>query len=136
MVTLDQQLALAGYALRGPVWHGEPGDASTSSLTGYAELLQAPCREHGLVRADRYNRVDGPCQSPEQIRKRNARLAKRQHEAEVQADAVAEHKAELTRTERRIEQLRLLGGEDFIPAVERAGQAAKANGAKRAKVAA
>jgi hypothetical protein len=37
MLTTEQALALAGYALRGPVWHGEPGDASTSSLTGYAE---------------------------------------------------------------------------------------------------
>jgi hypothetical protein len=36
-MTTEQALALAGYVLRGPVWHGEPGDASTSSLTGYAE---------------------------------------------------------------------------------------------------
>lgn len=37
MVSLDQQLALAGYTLRGPVWHGGPGEPGTSSLTGYAE---------------------------------------------------------------------------------------------------
>lgn len=135
-MTLDQQLALAGYVLRGPVWHGEPGDASTSSLTGYAEMLQAPCYEHPLTQLERLHRVSGVCQTKQQIAKRNARAAKRRRQAEAQASGVADHEAELTRTERRIEQLRRLGGDDFIPAVERMGRAAKANGAKRGERAA
>jgi hypothetical protein len=40
-MTLDQQLALAGYALRGPVWCGLKGQAGISSLTGYAERYGA-----------------------------------------------------------------------------------------------
>ena len=64
------------------------------------------------------------------------RQLKRQQQAEAQAEAVAAHEAELTRTERRIVQLRRLGGDDFIPAVERMGRAAKANGAKRGERAA
>jgi hypothetical protein len=40
-MTLDQQLALAGYALRGSVWCGLKGQAGISSLTGYAERYGA-----------------------------------------------------------------------------------------------
>jgi hypothetical protein len=40
-MTLDQQLALAGYALRGPVWCGLKRQAGISSLTGYAERYGA-----------------------------------------------------------------------------------------------
>jgi hypothetical protein len=40
-MTLDQQLALDGYACAGPVWRGLKGQAGISSLTGYAERYGA-----------------------------------------------------------------------------------------------
>jgi hypothetical protein len=40
-MTLDQQLALDGYACAGPVWCGLKGQAGISSLTGYAERYGA-----------------------------------------------------------------------------------------------
>jgi hypothetical protein len=40
-MTLDQQLALDGYACAGPVWCGMKGQAGISSLTGYAERYGA-----------------------------------------------------------------------------------------------
>jgi hypothetical protein len=106
-MTLAERIALDtrdGYACAGPVWCGLKGQAGISSYTGDSPLVR------GIF-----------LYGPRETRQRDqlARVARKREPKQ-------------THTERRVEQLRLLGGEDFIPAVERLGRAVKANGAKRA----
>jgi hypothetical protein len=107
MLTLADRIALDTnnrYACAGPVWCGLKGQAGISSYTGDSPLVR------GIF-----------LYGPRETRQRDqlARVARKREPKQ-------------THTERRVEQLRLLGGEDFIPAVERLGRAVKANGAKRA----
>jgi hypothetical protein len=102
-MTLDQQLALDGYACAGPVWCGMKGQAGISSLTGYAERYGAG--HHVLdVRVPKSQRQGLRCvltvaerkrlrmtkQDVRDIRRRDVRsaieeqIAKRRHKTELQ----------------------------------------------------
>jgi hypothetical protein len=102
-MTLDQQLALDGYACAGPVWCGLKGQAGISSLTGYAERYGAG--HHVLdVRVPKSQRQGLRCvltvaerkrlrmtkQDVRDIRRRDVRsaieeqIAKRRHKTELQ----------------------------------------------------
>lgn len=114
MLTTEQALALAGYVLRGPVWHGEPGDASTSSLTGYAERYGTSGHHVLDVRVPKSQRQGLRCvltvaerkrlrmtqQDVRDIRRRDVRsaieeqIAKRRRKTELQRVYRARAKAE------------------------------------------